>query len=210
MDQFTDAEIQAAVDEAATRRTYVMAHAHTARAVIRCVQHGVRSIEHGTLMDRESADIVAASSSFVVPTLSIVDALRDGTVSLPTEARHKLEFIRDQNSISLQLCVAAGVKLGFGTDLFGPIRDRQSLEFTSRGRLQPAIDVLRSATSINAELLGRKGALGTVAPGACADLIAVDGDPTSSLEIMANPDLHLRLIVQDGRVILNRMERTSP
>ena len=63
MDQFTDLEIRAAVEEAATRRTYVMAHAHTASAVIRCARNGVRSIEHGTLMDRESADTAASAVS---------------------------------------------------------------------------------------------------------------------------------------------------
>src|SRR5450631_3242825 len=70
MNEFADEEIRAAVEEAATRRTYVMAHAHTAEAVRRCVRNGVRSIEHGTLMDRESADIVAAAGAFVVPTLA--------------------------------------------------------------------------------------------------------------------------------------------
>jgi len=210
MDQFTDEEIRAAVTEAATRRTYVMAHAHTANAVMRCARNGVRSIEHGTLMDRQSADEVAGAGAFVVPTLAIVEALRDAPLGLPPGASEKLSAIGDQAASAIEHCSAAGVKLGFGTDLFGRLRDQQSREFSARGRLQSSVEVLRSATSINAELIGLKDEVGTVMPGAAADLIAVRGDPLADISVLAHPDDNLMLVIRGGRVILNRIQRSSP
>lgn len=205
MNQFTDDEARAAMEEATTRRTYVMAHAHTAEAVRRCVRNGVRSTEHGTLMDRASVDQVAVADAFVVPTLAIVDALRETPLGLPPAALEKLATIGDQNAASLDLCVQAGVKLGFGTDLFGPVRDRQCAEFAARARVQRAIDVLRSATPVNAELLNLGEQIGTIGSGACADLIAVDGNPLEDLRCMSDPERHLKLIIRGGRVVLNRL-----
>lgn len=204
MDQFTDAEIRAAVEEARTRRTYVMAHAHTAQAAIRCVANGVRSIEHGTLMDRESAERVAAAEAFVVPTLCVVEAIREAPLGLPAPALEKLGEIGDQNAAALEHCRTAGVKLGFGTDLFGPLRDQQSREFLIRARVQSPLEVLRSATSINAELIGKRGELGCITPGAAADLIAVEGDPASDARVLGQPDSHLKLVMRAGRIIFNR------
>jgi len=205
MNQFTDEEIRAAVDEAETRRTYVMAHAHTADAVLRCIRNGVRSIEHGTLMNRESADAVAAAGAFVVPTLAVVDALRQDSARLPPGAGEKLAMIADQNAESLEICIAAGVKLGLGTDLFGPLRDRQAHEFAVRGRVQSAADIIHSATRVNAELINMAGQIGTIAPGACADIIGVDGDPFSDLSVLGEPERHLKLVIRGGEVVLNRL-----
>jgi imidazolonepropionase-like amidohydrolase len=205
MNQFADAEIRAAVEEAATRRTYVMAHAHTAEAVRRCVRNGVRSIEHGTLMDRESADIVATAGAFVVPTLAVVDVLRQNPARLPPGAAEKLSAIADQNLESLALCVAAGAKLGFGTDLFGELRDRQGHEFVARGLVQSPLDVIRSATRINAELVNLQGQIGAIAPGALADIIGVAGDPFEDLNVLADPARFLKLVIRGGEIVMNRM-----
>jgi imidazolonepropionase-like amidohydrolase len=205
MNQFSDAEILAAVEEAATRRTYVMAHAHTAEAVHRCVRNGVRSIEHGTLMDRASADAVAAAGAFVVPTLAVVDVLRQNPKRLPAGAAEKLGSISDQNAEALGACVAAGVKLGFGTDLFGEFRDRQNHEFTARGRLQSPLEVIRSATRVNAELVNLEGRVGAIAPGAFADIIGVAGDPFQDLNVLADPGRFLKLVIRGGEIVMNRM-----
>jgi len=205
MNQFADEEIRAAVEEAATRRTYVMAHAHTAEAVRRCVRNGVRSIEHGTLMDRESADIVAAAGAFVVPTLAVVDVLRQNVTRLPPGAPDKLSMIADQNAESLAACVAAGAKLGFGTDLFGELRDRQGHEFIARGRVQAPLEVIRSATRVNAELMNLQGQIGTIAPGAFADIIGVAGNPLDDLNVLAEPGRHLKLIIRGGEIVMNRL-----
>lgn len=206
MNQFTDAEIRAAVEEAATRRTYVMAHAHTAEAARRCVANGVRSIEHGTLMDRESADAVAGAGAFVVPTLSVIAAIREDVARLPPGAADKLAQIADQATDAVALCARAGVKLGFGTDLFGELRTRQAQEFTARGAVQAPLEVIRSATSVNAALVGMEGRIGAIRPGAFADLIVVEGNPLEDLKVLADPQRHLRLVIRGGEVVINRME----
>ena len=205
MNQFTDDEIRAAVQEAATRRTYVMAHAHTAEAVRRCVRNGVRSVEHGTLMDRQSADEVAAAGAFVVPTLAVVDVLREDIARLPRGAADKLASISDLNSKSVAVCAKAGAKLGFGTDLFGELRARQAQEFAARARIQSPLDVLRSATSVNAELVNQAGQIGTIAAGALADVIGVSGNPLDDLRILAEPERFLKLVIKGGRIIVDRV-----
>lgn len=210
MNQFTDAEIRAAVEEAGTRRTYVMAHAHTAEAVLRCVHNGVRSIEHGTLMDRRSADAVADAGAFVVPTLAVVEVIRQDAARLPPTAIEKLGLISDQNAESLAICATAGVKLGFGTDLFGQLRDRQNHEFIARGRVQSALEVIRSATSVNSQLVNLSGQIGTVAPGGCADIIGVAGDPFQDLCVLAQPEKYLKLVIRGGEVVLNRLTESQP
>lgn len=209
MDQFTDQEIRAAVEEAATRRTYVMAHAHTASAAIRCARNGVRSIEHGTLMDRESADVAASAGAFVVPTLSIIESLRQTPLGLPAAALEKLAAIGDHAAAALAHCRAAGVKVGLGTDLFGALRDQQSREFQVRGQHESSLDVLRSATSVNAELIGLQGEVGALRAGAIADIIAVSGNPVADVAVLADPRHTLKLVVHDGRVILNHIARSS-
>lgn len=208
MDQFTEEEIRAAVSEAATRRAYVMAHAHTSSAAIRCARNGVRSIEHGTLMDRPAADEVARAGAYVVPTLAIVDALREAPLGLPPGALEKLQQVADHAAEAVEHCRAAGVPLGFGTDLFGVLRDQQPREFLARGRIQGALDVLRSATSVNAALMGLEGQIGTLEAGAAADLIAVRGDPLADIGVMARPEDNLLLVVRDGRVVINRIGRS--
>ncbi|HKS56232.1 MAG TPA: amidohydrolase family protein [Steroidobacteraceae bacterium] len=210
MDQFTDLEIRAAVEEAATRRTYVMAHAHTAQAAIRCARNGVRSIEHGTLMDRPSADTVASTGAFVVPTLSIIESLQQMPLGLPPAALEKLAAIGDQAAAAVAHCRAAGVKVGLGTDLFGALRDQQSREFQVRGRHESSLEVLRSATSVNAELIDLQGEVGTLRAGAAADIIAVSGNPVADVAVLADPDRNLKLVVHDGRVIVNHIARSSP
>lgn len=209
MNQFTDAEIRAAVEEAATRRTYVMAHAHTAEAARRCVANGVRSIEHGTMMDREAADAAAGAGAFVVPTLSVISAIQGNAARLPAGAAEKLAQVADTASRSVELCARAGVQLGFGTDLFGDLRVRQAEEFASRGALQAPVDVIRSATAINAAMVGMAGRIGSIRPGAFADLILVEGNPLEDLRILAHPDRHLRLVIRSGEIMINRLEGAS-
>jgi imidazolonepropionase-like amidohydrolase len=200
MPQFTDGEIRAAVEEAATRRTYVMAHAHTADAARRCIRLGVRSIEHGTLIDAETAKLVAASSAYVVPTLVVVDrALKFGAdAGMSAVSLGKLGEIASHGRQAFDHCVRAGVKIGFGTDLLGQLHPYQNREFTIRREFTSGIDLLRSATSVNAALLGREGELGVVAEQARADLLVIEGDPLKDISVFERSAQTLRLIMKDG------------
>lgn len=208
MPQFSDGEIRAAVEEAATRRTYVMAHAHTADAARRCVRLGVRSIEHGTLIDAETAKIVAASSAYVVPTLVIIDrALKFGAeAGMSAVSLGKLREVASHSRVAFDHCVREGVKLGFGTDLLGALHAYQNMEFTIRREVAPAVDILRSATSVNAALVGREGELGVVAENARADLLVLDGNPLKDISVLERSAETMQLIMKDGVLYKNELD----
>lgn len=205
MRQFTPEEIRAAVYEASTRRTYVMAHCHTADSARACIAAGVRSIEHGSDLDAETAKMIAAAGSFVVPTLVVADtALHHGAaMGLKAANLAKLEGITDKMYRSIEVCARSGVKLGFGTDLPGNFGDRQNEEFRLRATVQPSIDVLRSATTVNAALLGLDGEIGCVREGAYADLLVVNADPTRDISILAEPAASISLIMARGSLVKN-------
>ncbi|HEY4440870.1 MAG TPA: amidohydrolase family protein [Candidatus Elarobacter sp.] len=206
MRQFSDAEVVAAVDEAASRRSYVMAHAYTAESISRAVALGVRSIEHGNLIDAEAAREVAARGAFVDPTLATYEALAlHGGDGLSSAMRAKLAQVEGAGISAVALCHDAGVQLGFGTDLLGTMQQYQSREFALRARAQVPLDVLRSATSINARLLQADGEIGTIAAGARADMLLVDGNPLEDLSLLERPDESLVLIVHGGRIVKNAL-----
>lgn len=209
MDQFCDDEIRAAVEEAATRRTYVMAHAHTAAASARCAQLGVRSIEHGTLIDKSAAEEIAACGAYVVPTITVMQSLIDGDFALPQGALEKLNSIVDEASLAIEHCMTAGVKLGLGTDLFGDLHGRETHELTARAKINGALETLRSATSINAEIMNKTGELGIIAKGAVADMIAVKGNPLEDVSLFESPDENLLLIIKAGKVLKNNTQEQS-
>jgi imidazolonepropionase-like amidohydrolase len=204
MDQFCEEEIRVAVEEAATRRTYVMAHAHTNSAAIRCIRNGVRSIEHATMLEDDGVEAIVKNGAFAVPTLVVIDAIREhgAAFGLSKSSLDKVEEVARFASSSLDKLWQAGARLGFGTDLMGRVMDQQSHEFTLRRDIMPALDILRSATSINAELLQMKGQLGTIAPGALADIIVIDGNPLEDISILEQHG-RIALIMKEGNVRRN-------
>jgi imidazolonepropionase-like amidohydrolase len=198
--QYSEEEVRAIVEEAQAWRTYVMAHAYSPEAIRRSIDFGVRSIEHGNLIDRATAEHVAGADAFVVPTLATYDALhRHGReLGFPEVSMAKLAEVREAGLGSLEILQAAGVKVGYGTDLLGPMHRYQSREFVIRAEAMAPFDIIRSATIVNAELLNRAGELGVVAPGARADLIAVDGDPLADISLLDGQGEHLTHIMKDG------------
>jgi len=198
--QYSEEEVRAIVEEARAWRTYVMAHAYSPEAIRRSIDFGVRSIEHGNLIDEATAELVASVDAFVVPTLVTVDALhRFGhELGFPEESLKKLGDVREAGLRSLEILQAADVKIGFGTDLLGPMHRHQSHEFAIRAEAMPPIDIIRSATTVNADLLNRKGEFGVIAPDARADLIAVDGNPLADIALLDGQGEHLTHIMKDG------------
>jgi imidazolonepropionase-like amidohydrolase len=198
--QYSEAEVLAIVEEAQAWHTYVLAHAYSPEAIRRSIDFGVRSIEHGNLIDRATAEHVAGADAFVVPTLVTYDALhrfgRD--LGFPEVSMAKLGDVREAGLRSLELLQAAGVKIGFGTDLLGPMHRYQSREFVIRAEGMAPFDIIRSATIVNAELLNRSGELGVVAPGARADLITVAGNPLADISLLDGQGEHLTHIMKDG------------
>lgn len=207
MPQFTRVEICAAVEEAAARRSYVMAHAHTAEAARRCIECGVRSIEHGTFIDGATAGLIASAGAFVVPTLAVVERIQllGQGAGLSASSVAKLAEVGRHGLEAFENCVRAGVRIGFGTDLLGSLHRDQNVEFSVRRRVASAFEILKSATSVNAALLQRDGELGVVAPGALADLIVLDANPLEDISIFERSAESLRLIMKDGVIHRNSL-----
>jgi imidazolonepropionase-like amidohydrolase len=203
MTQYTEEEIRAIVVEAARWRGYVMAHAYGADTIARAVKCGVRSIEHGNLIDAETAAQVAAAGAFLVPTLITYDDLDGNVAELEASASEMggLKEFRRKGLEAIEHCRNAGVKLGFGTDLFGDMHVYQSHEFRIRAEVNTPVEVLHSATAINAELLQRAGELGCVKPGALADLIVVDGNPLEDLSLFWDKKSRISLVIKQGEIV---------
>jgi imidazolonepropionase-like amidohydrolase len=201
--QYSEREIRAIVEECGRHGAYVCAHCHPTAAIRRCVDFGVRSIEHGTLIDEETAVFVAERGAFVVPTMSVLFALMEDGVQLGmTEVSgRKLQKVHDGAFAGLEIMKRAGVQMGFGTDLIGEQHTRRGTEFLLRNEVLSSFEILRSATSTNAEILQMKGKLGIIKAGALADLLVVDGNPLSDIKILAENGNNLTHIMMDGRFV---------
>ncbi len=199
--QYTPEEVKAVVHEAKKWGRYVTAHAYSADAIRHAVAAGVRGIEHGNLIDEDAANCLAGAKGFMVPTLVAYESLLLNAKAMGlTDVQHeKARIVRDQGLNSIGIAAAAGVTIGFGTDLLGSQHYMQALEFSIRSQVQPAWDVLRSATVVNAEILNMAGKLGVIAPGALADLIVVSGDPLRDLNLLQEQGRHMAAIMQAGR-----------
>jgi imidazolonepropionase-like amidohydrolase len=206
--QYSMDELRAVVDETQAANRYVAAHAYPARAVNRALEAGVRSIEHGNLIDDSSVRLFLEKDAFLVPTLVTYWALkREGReYGLSEGSWQKVDEVLDAGLGALERAHSAGVKIAYGSDLLGGMHRHQNEEFRIRGQVQRPIDVIRSATTVAADLIGAAGELGTLAPGARADLIVLDADPLEDIAVLADPARHVRLVVQEG--VVARDQRT--
>ena len=205
--QYSEDEIRAAVWEATSWRTYVMAHAYTPEAIHRCVTFGVRTIEHANLIDEPTARHCAEHGAYVVPTLVTYEAMsRFGALlGLPQVSLDKLGDVSEAGLASLEILKRAGVKVGLGTDLLGDMHRHQSRELSLRAEVLSPFEVLTSATATNAEILQRTGELGTIAPGALADILVVDGDPLADIGVLERHDQCLLAIMKGGAFFKNAL-----
>ena len=206
--QYSPEEMRAAVEEAAGWHTYVMAHAYSADAVTRAVEAGVRTIEHGNLIDDATAKLMAERGAFLVPTLVTYRVLDElgSALGFPAESQRKVKDVLDAGLASIEIARRAGVEIGFGTDLLGEGHGQQSRELLIRAEVEAATDVLRSATITNARILGREGELGEVVVGALADLLVVDGDVLADLQCLQDQGEHLHMVMKGGEIAVDRLD----
>jgi len=197
---YSEEEIRVIVDEAASRQTYVMAHSYTADAIERAIRNGVRTIEHGNLVDERVARFMAEKGAFVVPTLVTYEALANegADYGLPADSVAKIATVRTAGLHSLEIYKKAGVKIGYGSDLLGPSQRLQSDEFRIRREVLSAQEVIQCATTTAAEVLNQVGQLGRIQEGALADILLVDGDPYRDLSCLLGQGEHIGLIMKGG------------
>ena len=198
---YSEKEIRAAVEEASNAGTYVMAHAYTPRAISRAVECGVRTIEHGNLVDASAANVMREHNAFMVPTLITYEALANegATLGLPAESVAKIEGVRGAGKKALEILAKAGVKMGLGSDLLGAMHRHESEELKLRADILGNGMVLQQATLIGAEIIGMTDQLGIIKAGAIADLLLVDGNPLSDISCLLGQGDHIRVIIKDGK-----------
>ena len=201
--QFSVEELRAAVEEAEAANLYALAHAYSPRAVTRAVQAGVRSIEHGNLIDEATVREMKRHGAFFVPTLATYAALADEGARLGWSAAmlDKLRVVQDRGIQAVKLARDEGVPVVFGTDLLGHMHERQNSEFLLRAPAVSPLELLQSATIVAARMMRRESDIGQLVPGAFADLLVVDGDPTVDAGVLSDPTRSIRLLMQGGRTI---------
>ena len=198
--EYTEAELRAAVEEAANAGTYVVAHAHSAEGIKRAVRAGVRSIEHGSYLDDAGIELMLRHGTWLVADVYNGDyteevGRRDGW---PEEILRKNRDTTDIQRAGFAKAVRAGVKIGFGTDavIFPHGENARQFAYMVRYGLSP-LAAIRSATIDAARCLGQDHDLGSVAPGKFADLIAVDGDPLIDVERLRK----IVGVIKDGQLV---------
>jgi imidazolonepropionase-like amidohydrolase len=205
--QFSEEEIRAAVDETSRQGTYVTAHVHPDGALRRCIELGVPCIEHGTLITDDTARLAAERDISIVPTMSVIKSLmaHGERLGFSAPSMAKLRVVEPVALGSLERMQRAGVRMGFGTDLIGELERFQATEFTIRRGVLPAIDILRSATSVNAVILRQEENIGRVAPGLLADVIVVDGNPLENVGLFDEGGTHVPVIMKGGELFKSEL-----
>lgn len=200
--QFTLDELRAAVEEAEARGTYVLAHAYHPVSIARCLEAGVRSIEHGNLLDERTAAEMAKAGAFLVPTLITYDVLAEAGKGLGFSSYQvaKLHQVWKAGEEAVRMAKAAGVRIASGSDLLGPAMNMKARELVIKARILSPMEAIVSATRTNAELFGMEDDVGTVEVGKRADLAVFDRDPLSDAEVLADAQ-RVRLVMKDGEVV---------
>ncbi|MDB5831414.1 MAG: peptidase [Caballeronia sp.] len=205
---YSEDEIRAIVAEARGRQTYVLAHAYTPDAIARAVRCGVRTIEHGNLIDDATAHLVAEHNAFVVPTLVTYEALASegSKYGLPEASLAKVADVHEAGLKSLEIMKRAGVRMGFGTDLLGEAQRLQSDEFRLRTEVLSPAEAIASATVVGADVLGMTGKLGRLVPGAFADVLVVDGNPLRSIDCLLGQGEHIPFVMKGGHIHFDELD----
>lgn len=199
--QYSPEEVRVVVEEATRRGSYVAAHAYSSEAVMHSIENGVRSIEHGNLIDSATAEAMAAHEAFMVPTLAAYDTMerRGAEIGLNEISLAKNLEVLSKGQEAIQLALAAGVSVGFGSDLMGDLEDDQLRGVRLQTEAAGAAEMIRSLTEVNAALIGDPR-LGSLKVGAFADAVLLGANPLEEPSVLWDEGAR-RAVVQGGRVV---------
>jgi len=211
--EWTAEEVQAATKAAADWGTYVTSHTYTKEGVLRAIDNGVKCIEHGNLLDEQTLLLMQKRGIWLSPQIML---FRNEPKGLDEEQKKKFAVVAEGTDREFALAKKIGYqKLAFGTDI---VTDPKTLlnmnqEFVYRTKWFTPAEVLRQATSTNAELMAMSGKrnpypgkLGVIEEGAYADLLLINGDPLKDISILTKPEENLALIMKDGKIYKNTVQ----
>lgn len=199
--QYSAEELRAASDEATRRGSYVTAHSYSSESVMHSIENGVTCIEHGNLIDSATAKAMATRNTFLVPTLATYSAMdrRGAELGLNPVSLAKNSEVLSRGQEAIQMALAAGVRVGFGTDLMGEMEDEQLNGIRLQVDAIGAAETLHAMTAANAELI-RDTKLGHLGAGAYGDAVILNADPIGEPSALWEQDSR-EAIVQRGCVI---------
>jgi imidazolonepropionase-like amidohydrolase len=208
---YSEEEMRNVVEAAVDYDTYVLAHAYTIEAVQRCIRAGVKDIVHGHLLDEKTIKMMAKNDVWL-GSLSSPYGLMD-VPFFTDENRRKGREVLDGYENVMRLAKKHGVKMGFGTDAASTMVDTVLYEFEVRSKFFTPVEILRQATSTNAELLRfsrsrdpyKEAPLGVVKEGAWADVLIYNANPLQDIEVVTKPKEYLKVIIKDGKVYKNEL-----
>jgi imidazolonepropionase-like amidohydrolase len=207
--QYTESELHAAVEAATAWNTYVGVHAYTPTAMQLAIRAGVKAIEHGHLMDEETAKLMAEKGIWLVmqPFLDDEDA-----IPVLESSRGKQMQLFQGTDTTYELAKKYNIKTAWSTDtqFDAKLATRQGAQLAKMVRWYTPAQVLKMATRTNAELLALSGPrnpypgkLGVVEEGALADLLLVNGNPLENIQLIENPAKNFVVIMKDGKLYKN-------
>jgi imidazolonepropionase-like amidohydrolase len=203
--EFSEDELGAAVDEAAMYDVFVAAHAHGAEGIKRAVRAGVRSIEHGSLMDDESIDLMAERGTYLVADIYNGDWIAEmgRKHHWPAEILRKNDETTGAQREGFEKAVKAGVRIAYGTDsgIYPHGFNARQMKYMVRHGMTP-MQAIQSATRVAAEMMAWDDRVGSIAPGRFADVIAVEGDALDDVSLLEDVPFVMkggRVVKRDGR-----------
>ena len=203
--------MRAAVEAATDYDTYVMAHAYNDESVQRCIRAGVKDIVHGHLLSEKTIKMMAENDVWL-GSISSPYGVMDVPWFTEENRRKGREILAGYENV-MKLAKKHGVKMGFGTDAAAQMVDTILYEFEMRSKFFTPLEMLKQATSTNAELLRfsnsrdpyKAAPLGVVKEGAWADMLIYDGNPLENIDFVTKPEEHLKVIIKDGKVYKNTL-----
>lgn len=209
--EFSPEEIRAAVDAAADYGTYVMAHSHSSEGVIRAVENGVKSIEHGSLLNEEAAKLMAENDVVYVPSVQVLAQLKPLYTDPIRKA--KLEQAMEGTSKAMKAAKKYGLTIGYGTDLLFSYEGRkdQLKDLGLRKEWFTSAEIMIQATGNGGKIVGLTGKrnpygkLGVIEKDAMADLLIYSKNPLEDVSIVEDHENNLKVIIKDGTVYKNTL-----
>lgn len=203
--QYSPEEIRAIVFEAESAGTYVSGHCYSDRSITHCLEAGVRTIEHGNLMSPPVAMAMKEAGAILVPTIVTYEKISSmgKEFGIPENNIRKINQAREKALEALDMAFNAGVTIGSGSDLLGPMQAFKATELELQARIMGTMGALIATTATNAAIIGQERRLGTIEAGKLADLILVDGDPLKDITVFQRYRTHITVIMQGGSVYRN-------